>query len=252
MARVNDILLNVRDVLADHNKHRWSDDTLLRLFNQGLKNFITQTKVLKLKSYIPIETNTAIYDMSPYAISIDRIQYLDKVLIGKTEEELDKINIEWQSVVGTEPKNVIFDNVKKGVFRIYPKVTESTLNNVVQNQPYGILIDIVMTDDLAHIPEFDNIAFEAVKYLTVYYIGKPKVVTLDTEDSELDLDDEYDDAMVAYISGQALRLDADTQNRAFGAEQLSIYNSYVMTATKKESESNNTFVNREIPYKGFI
>ena len=34
---VKDILLKVRDVLADHDKQRWSDATLLRLLNEGNK-----------------------------------------------------------------------------------------------------------------------------------------------------------------------------------------------------------------------
>lgn len=252
MARVSDILLNVRDVLADHGKQRWSDDTLLRLFNEGLNNFVQQTKSLKLRSYIPIELNTAIYDMSPYAMSIDRVQYMSKVLVAKTEEDMDKIDLLWQEAVNEEPKFIIFDGLKKGQFRIYPKINNLTVNNVSQNQPYGILIDIEMTDDLVQIPEFTNIAFDSTKYLAVYYIGKPNKVAIDTEDDDLDLDSIYDPAIVAYISGQALRLDADTLNRQFGAEQLSIYTSYVTQAQNEESKTNNTFINREIPYKGFI
>lgn len=250
--RVENILLNTRDVLADHSKQRWTDDTLIRLFNQGLKSFVMQAKTLKQRSYLPVEVNTAIYDMSPYSLYIDRIEYMHQVLEGKTEEQMDRIEKDWPLTVGDKPKFVVFDNLKQGVFRIYPKVVDGAINNVNQNQPYGILIDIEVTDDLLMVPQIDDIAFQGRKFLVVFYIGKPREVTIETEDEDLDIQEHWDDALVAYISGQALRLDADTLNRQFGAEQLGIFNSYVAKATIGESEANNTFVVREIPYKGFV
>ena len=252
MTRVQSILISVRDVLADHKKQRWSDDVLIRLFNEGLLNFILQARTLKLKTYIELENNTAMYNLSDQVISIDRIQYLEKVLESKTEEDMDKLDISWQTKTGTEPKYVIFDNMQKGVFRIFPRLDNSGLNNIEQNQLYGILIDLEVNDDLYLIPSINNAAYSGKKFLIVYYIGKPKIVTFDTLDEDVDIDSLYDQAIVAYISGQALRFDADTLNRNFGAEQLSIYKSYVEQAKVKEAEANNTFIRREVSYKGFV
>ena len=60
MTRIESILLQVRDVLADHKKQRWSDEVLIRLLNEGLLNFILQARTLKLKAYIELENNTAV------------------------------------------------------------------------------------------------------------------------------------------------------------------------------------------------
>lgn len=252
MTRVQEILTSVRDVLADQKKLRWSDENLIRLFNEGLSNFILQAKTLKLRSYIELENSTALYNLSAYVVSIDRVQYLDRVLESKTEEDMDKLDLTWQSKTGAEPKYIIFDNLQKGIFRIFPRLDNSGLNNIEQNQLYGVLIDIEVNEDLYRIPSFNNAAFESSKYMVIYYTGKPRKVYLESSDDEIDLDSLYDQAMIAYISGQALRYDADTLNRNFGAEQLSIYKSYVDQAKAKEAEANNTFIRREISYKGFV
>lgn len=252
MTRIESILLQVRDVLADHKKQRWSDEVLIRLLNEGLLNFILQSRTLKLKAYIELENNTAVYDLSKYAISIDRVQYLEKVLGSKTEEEMDKMNISWQIKEGSEPELIVFDNQKQGVFRIYPIITQNALDNIEQNSLYGILIDINVIDDLFKLPSFGNVSYEGKKFIIVYYTGKPRILTIDSADEDIDLDTLYDQAMISYISGQALRFDADTLNRQFGAEQLSIYKSYVEQAKVKEAEANNTFIRRDVAYKGFV
>lgn len=251
MSRVTDILTRARDILADQNKQRWTDDTLLRLFNKGLLNFIMQAKTLKLKGFVALEKNTAIYDMSRYAISIDRIQYMEKVLVSKTEEEMDRIDTSWQTRFDREPEIVIFDNLKLGSFRIYPMVEDNVENNISQNSPYGILVDINVVSDLYKVPGFNNAAFNGLKYLTVFYTGRPRTITIDSTDDELDIDYIYDEAIAAYISGEALRLDGDAQNRAFGVEQLSIFKGYVDQAKIAEAGANNTFIRREVLYKGF-
>ena len=252
MTRIESILLQVRDVLADHKKQRWSDEVLIRLLNEGLLNFILQARTLKLKAYIELENNTAVYDLSKYAISIDRVQYLEKVLGSKTEEEMDKMNISWQIKEGSEPELIVFDNQKQGGFRIYPIITQNALDNIEQNSLYGILIDINVIDDLFKLPSFGNVSYEGKKFIIVYYTGKPRILTIDSVDEDIDLDTLYDQAMISYISGQALRFDADTLNRQFGAEQLSIYKSYVEQAKVKEAEANNTFIRRDVAYKGFV
>jgi hypothetical protein len=250
MSRITEILSKTRKILADKDKQRYSDEDLISLLNDALINWGVFTGTLKLRSYIPIEANTALYDMSPYCFNINRIQYGSKVLIAKTEEEMDRINILWQDEVGNEPKYIIFDNLKQGLFRIYPKVEDVTLNNITQNSLYGGLIDISITDDLLQIPSIDNISFTDVKYLTIFYVGKPRTVTMSSTDDELDIDMIYDLALVSYISGQALRLDVDSQNRAFGTEQLQSFMGLATEAKKKETLNNNNFIAREVAYRG--
>lgn len=246
---VSDILTSVRDVLADQSKKRWQDDVLIRLLNSGVRNFILTTGYAKAKIYVGLEQEVSTYDLSNYAISIDRVMYKDKVLEAKSDVEMDLINPTWEDEVGLEPRYVIFENLRQGVFRIYPKVSDEASEIISQNQVYGGLIDINVTEDFAIIPGMEDVAFSAIKHVVVYYIERHAELT--SLDDTVKLPDLYKEAVVAFVTGQALRLDQDTLNRQFGAEQLSIYDNYVTKALGKEAKANNTFHNRQVAYRGF-
>lgn len=246
---VEDILISARDILADQGKKRWDDAHLIRLLNDGIANFTIHTSYAKSKVYIGIEEEVSIYNLSSYAINIDRVSYLNNILVAKSEEELDRINPNWETEVGEEPLYVCFENLRQGVFKIYPKVKNLTLNTVTQNQVYGGLIDILVIEDLFMLPNISNITFGNNKYLTVNYIEKP--VLVNTLYDIVNIPEIYKAAMVAFVSGMALRANQDTVNRQYGAEQLVIYDSYVTKALGKEAKANNTFHNRQVEYRGF-
>lgn len=246
---VSEVLVSTRDILNDPTGKRWDDTVLIRLLNDCISNFTLLTNYAKSRVFIGIETGISTYDLSSYAISIERVSYLNTILEAKSQEEMDFINPLWEDDIGEIPKYVIFDNLRQGIFKLYPKIITATANCITQNQAYGGLIDISITDDLLLLPSLTTIAFGTNKYLSVYYIEKPATLTKVTD--IISIPEIYKAAIVSYISGQALRLDQDTINRAFGAEQLKIYDSFVAKALSKEAKSNNTFHNRQIAYKGF-
>lgn len=250
MTRVENLLLKVRrDVLSDTSSTRWSNDTLLSHLTSGVNDFLLRTKVTKSSFYIALESNVGLYNIKDYSQQIVRVQFMEKSLEIKTSKDMDAIDIEWENTVGLEPKYVIFDNLPQGTFRIYPKITDTNVSVTVDNQPYGGVIDINVTDDLFRLPTDTAVTIQNYKYLKVTYIKKQNEVTLNTV---LDLDTMYDDALVYYVSGMALRNDADTQNRAFGAEQLKLYDSIVAVAKGNESVSNNALSSVTTGYKGFV
>jgi hypothetical protein len=250
MVLASEIITSARDILSDPTPKRYGDALLLRLLNDGLKNFALATSFSRQKAFIAIEDNISVYDMSTYAISIDRIQYINRVLEVKSEEEMDAIALDWELHTGTEPKYVIFNNLRQGVFKIYPRVTELAADIIDQNQVYGGLIDITITDDLLYLPGITNVAFGAVKYLAVYYVETPPTISLLTD--TIRINPVHIPPLAAYVSGQALRIDQDSQNRSFGAEQLAIYNDYIGATYKNEQGSNNSFSKPTIPYRGFV
>lgn len=70
--------------------------------------------------------------------------------------------------------------------------------------------------------------------LRVLYLRKPKdVVSLE---SELEVDDSLDTALKYYVTGRALASSIDTQNRAFGAEEMNRYLELVTLAEKDDSK----------------
>ena len=248
MSRIDDILLKVRDVLADHAGTRWPDATLLRHLTSGVNDFLLRAKVTKSTLFIALETNIGLYSIKDFSQEIVRVQYLGKALTVKTTKDMDELDPDWENTTGIEPKFVIFDTYPQGTFRIYPKVTELAVDAIAYNSLYGAIIDIENTDDLYKLPSDSLSTLNVTKYLKVTYIKKQNTITLS---SVLDLDSMYDDALVFYTSGMALRNDADTQNRAFGAEQLKLYDSVLLVAKGNESGSNNALSPIETSYKGF-
>lgn len=250
VSRVENILLNVRDILSDHKKTRWSDDTLLRTLTLGINDLISRTKVTKSSLYIDIEENIGIYKIQDYSQSILDVKYIDKSLIVKTTAEMNAIDKTWESTAtSTYPIYVIFDNLPQGTFRIYPKVTDTSTAITLSNSLYGAIIDINATDELYKLPNIENLESLSTKYLKVTYVKKHPKLSLQ---SELDFDDIYDEAMIYFVSGMSLRNDADTQNRAFGTEQLKFYDSMVSVAKGNETISNNSLAPIATSYKGFM
>lgn len=251
MSRVTNILNKARLILGDTAATRWSNADLLILLNEGLLNFITQTETLKLRSFVTIENYISLYDMSPYAISINRVDYLNSALATKSYEQMDKLDRTWIDTTGTIPKYVVFNKLKANQFKIYPKIASGMADIVTANSLYGGLIDITVDEVLFTSPVLNVAEADIPLYLLVYYIGKPRVVTIDTIDNEVDIDDMYDIAMSAYIAGQALSFDQDTLSRELSTTQLNIYNGYAAKAFTKEAENNNNFESYITEYRRF-
>lgn len=243
------VLHSARITLADQAVIRWPNSDLLSFLNDGLSALAIKTDFSKEKVYIAVEHNIAKYDISDIAIKIDEVRYLNKPMEAKRGPQMDQISTTWEDDIGLEPKYVIFDNMRPGTFKIYPKVTEGAANIIVQNSPYGGLIDIECTDELASIPSIDNIAFSDIKYLSIYYTAKPPTIT-DISNS-IDIGSVWLPALSAYVAGMALMSDKDTQSRNMGAEQLSLFSSYVDSYDEKEKMQNNSMTVRFMGYRGF-
>jgi len=250
MSRVTNLLAKARVILADPNSTRYSDTSLLYHVNSGINNFLSSTKVSKSKLFVFLETGISTYKIQDFSQSIESIRRNDKLLPVKTVSEMDAMDPTWLSTEGTELKYAILEGLPLGTFILYPRITAGVSSVVSSNQPYGTLIDIDVTEELAVIPGDTNL--EAIPdYVVVTYIKKQPTITISTADEDLVLDGFYDDAILYYTTGMALRNDADTQNRAFGNEQITIYGTYVKEAKVRESLNNNTMSPRTTEYRGF-
>jgi len=247
--RVEELITRVRDILSDPGADRYSHEILMRYLASGVNDFLLRTTCSKSILYIALENNVAVYKIQDYSQKILRVEFKGKALVVKTSTDMDAINSSWQDEEALEPRYVVFDNLPLGAFRIYPKVTSSGIIPVTANSPYGGLIDIDATDELFNLPSAEDIEQTIPEYFTVVYVKKQTPIALD---SSLFIDSMYDDALVYYVSGMALRADADTQNRAFGNEQINMYDSYVRLASVNESLNNNTLTPRTTEYKGFV
>ena len=251
MSRVLSILSKAREELGDANNTRFTDSKLLEHLNDGIKDFILSTKSLKERLYVELASNVAIYDISKYALFVERVEYMNTKIDTLSFKELDSINAMWQYETGNVVKAITFEHQSKGAFRIYPRLN-TVSNNIVSSSDYGILVDFSLDDDIVGIPSIIDVEQNLQAYLVLYVIKKPNVITLATPDEELELDELYDKAFVHYIKAQCLRNDSDSNNRQFGNEELSAYAMYVVNNNKDFALDNQVSGDRIIQYKGFM
>ena len=251
MSRVLSILSKAREELGDANNTRFTDSKLLEHLNDGIKDFILSTKSLKERLYVELASNVAIYDISKYALFVERVEYMNTKIDTLSFTELDSINAMWQYETGNVVKAITFEHQSKGAFRIYPRLN-TVSNNIVSSSDYGILVDFSLDDDIVGIPSIIDVEQNLQAYLVLYVIKKPNIITLTTPDEELELDELYDKAFVHYIKAQCLRNDSDSNNRQFGNEELSAYAMYVVNNNKDFALDNQVSGDRIIQYKGFM
>ena len=251
MSRVLSILSKAREELGDTNNTRFTDSKLLEHLNDGIKDFILSTKSLKERLYVELASNVAIYDISKYALFVERVEYMNTKIDTLSFTELDSINTMWQYETGNVVKAITFEHQSKGSFRIYPRLN-TVSNNIVSSSDYGILVDFSLDDDIVGIPSIIDVEQNLQAYLVLYVIKKPNIITLTTPDEELELDELYDKAFVHYIKAQCLRNDSDSNNRQFGNEELSAYAMYVVNNNKDFALDNQVSGDRIIQYKGFM
>ena len=251
MSRVLSILSKAREELGDVNNTRFTDSKLLEHLNDGIKDFILSTKSLKERLYEELASNVAIYDISKYALFVERVEYMNTKIDTLSFKELDSINTMWQYETGNVVKAITFEHQSKGSFRIYPRLN-TVNNNIVSSSDYGILVDFSLDDDIVGIPSIIDVEQNLQAYLVLYVIKKPNIITLTTPDEELELDELYDKAFVHYIKAQCLRNDSDSNNRQFGNEELSAYAMYVVNNNKDFALDNQVSGDRIIQYKGFM
>lgn len=251
MSRVLSILSKAREELGDTNNTRFTDSKLLEHLNDGIKDFILSTKSLKERLYVELASNVAIYDISKYALFVERVEYMNTKIDTLSFKELDSINAMWQYETGNVVKAITFEHQSKGSFRIYPRLN-TVNNNIVSSSDYGILVDFSLDDDIVGIPSIIDVEQNLQAYLVLYVIKKPNIITLTTPDEELELDELYDKAFVHYIKAQCLRNDSDSNNRQFGNEELSAYAMYVVNNNKDFALDNQVSGDRIIQYKGFM
>lgn len=251
MSRVLSILSKAREELGDANNTRFTDSKLLEHLNDGIKDFILSTKSLKERLYVELASNVAMYDISKYALFVERVEYMNTKIDTLSFTELDSINAMWQYETGNVVKAITFEHQSKGAFRIYPRLN-TVDNNIVSSSDYGILVDFSLDDDIVGIPSIIDVEQNLQAYLVLYVIKKPNIITLTTPDEELELDELYDKAFVHYIKAQCLRNDSDSNNRQFGNEELSAYTMYIVNNNKDFALDNQVSGDRIIQYKGFM
>lgn len=232
---VSDFLANVRYRLADTLAERWATTRLIALVNDGLLDLAENSQIFSSKGYIVIPDQITEFNLEEKAVLINRVQYKEKRLPVKTHEEMDQWKISWMLDVGKEPEVAILNKQNRANFTIYPRVENIDEPSIEFSSPFGVITDISYHDfEIILVEDFGDIAsIPDQKYLVIYFSKKQPKITVDTEEFEIDSFGES--ALSHFVTGMALRDNADTVDRAMAAEELARYYNLLDGLNKKKS-----------------
>lgn len=280
MTRVEEILVRVRDTLADPNKERWSDPRLIRLVDEAQKQIVLQAKTLRATKVIQIFAGVAELVLPDDCYRLLRVtqagkagSYLPKGVVVQLAsfDQMDATyETNWEDIEGSVLERIIFDKLKRGKIRLYPIPTEDNLvwtidaDSVVHDQ-FGL---VVAVEDYNVSPIYGVASdFEGATFVnhetgeadwagvTVYVTGSPASLTIRYLKrpetivdalSSLEIDDAYDQAIKFYVTGMALRDDKDVQNRQIGNEELILFRGAMEEAIR---DGEKDFVGANTQYK---
>ena len=245
MDRIANIILRVRDTLADPSGDRWADERLLRLIDEAQKDIVRQAKILRTHAYVPIYNYTSTVYLPKDLLMLERVVYKGKVLKLISHTKLDAKYKVWEETLGT-PEYLVYDKQAKYKAKLYPipdniQTLSYTLNDlgiitevegIEVASDFGVTVADKIPVDTALIDSDFGVTTDMLNEegLLVYYIRKPKTIV--SLDSILDIDDIYDTAIKYYVTGKALRDDMDAQNRLVGNEELGFYTRELAEAIK--------------------
>lgn len=120
MSRIDRILANVRDVLNDHSKQRWSDERLLRLLDEGQRDISRHSRILKGQCSIELVDGEVYYTLPELCWLITRVTYNGQNLPFVSHAEMDSRMTNWESRKGNSVSSIVITNGLEGKLRVYP------------------------------------------------------------------------------------------------------------------------------------
>jgi hypothetical protein len=270
--RIEDILVRVRDSLADEDKSRWSDNRLLRLVDEAQKKIATKCQLLRRYTTVSVLANQGEYTLPSDVYLITRVRDEDGAKIPiKSHADMDDYmrGGEWEFDTGANVQFIVFDNQAPASFKTYPIVNADADGEAFITDDYGVTADIegdtlssgfgvvvdVVTNSLQSL-QMNSVygvvtdMSEVTEVLRVYYRAKP--VTITSDQDELEIDDKWDAAIKHYVVGMALHDDQDTQNRAVSSDEMAMYGMEFKDAKKISSKDHTSRSHNRTNYNAEI
>lgn len=261
MNRIQDILQNARDTLADQDKTRWSDGELLRALSEGQNNIAIKTQMFIDDYFVLLESGVSVYRLPENVLEIILAVQKNSELGFVTTKDLNKLHgKDWRCDYGEkEVKYLVTNKLNPQTIRVYPipffdDVTQPTYADVYgvtdyygtnpTQLPFGVLATLVDPCTNFVVDEFgvvNSVQHEVPGIVIKYVKGTPKITGLG--DSLL-VPSIYDEALKHYVVGKVLRNNTNSQHRQFGGEELMFYNDIlqeIMDASSKDYLSNERF-----------
>lgn len=273
--RIEDILENARDLLADAlPTARWDDDKLIRFLNEGYKEAVITNKLLKGTAEFFIADDVRFIQLPDEIHLPTRVLFNGVKIPFLTHQDLDAQHEEhnpprfWECSEGPEPKAIIFDlqdrrsgtifpilrNINKDTYIINPNSfgVLLTIGAVSSVNPFGVVV--TTTDSVKEngfITPSLGVAVSAddVGVLKIFFNRKPGPLV--NINSVIEIDSNFDIALKYYIIHMAFAADQDTMDIRMSEKYLGMYVAKIAIA-KQDASMGYTVGDHHTDYKGFI
>lgn len=229
---VSDLILKIRDTLGDSDGDRWSDTRIIRAINDAQDDICRKVNLLRAKSSINILGGVSQYELPDDSLLLTRVTLEGVTIPFKSVEEMDAIDENWEAAQGDEIKAIVYNELNRGVIRVYPIPTLDIPTDPSAVPDFGFvteMVGVVILDDFGVLTQLYDIKDD----LAVHYTRKPTAVTDVT--NTIELDEIWHQAIKYFVCGTLLRDDKDTQNRTMGNEELQLYVGELLVAKSTAS-----------------
>jgi len=136
-----------RGRLGDSKQHRWTDQRLLQIINQGQANICKLTGIYRKEAYISLANGVTRYLLPSDCMTVRRLEYQGESIPLYSRDDIDN---------GKQPTNTIAaikDNLSMGLIDIYPSITDLESDSItiegylsddtfVLDSVYGVVTEI--------------------------------------------------------------------------------------------------------------
>jgi len=148
---VADNLIKIaRSRLGDKLEHRWTNDRLVTIIDQGQKDFCKRSGVYRKEVILPLAANVLRYSLPEDCMEVNRIEYMGAPIPLFSRNDLDENRITSQAFVG------IKDNLNMNFIQFYPKVPELGATVDIRMGESILTEDFVVTPQLGVVTDADQ------------------------------------------------------------------------------------------------
>jgi len=144
---VSTLIAIARSRLGDEDEHRWTNDRLRTILDQGQKDFCKESGIFRKITVVPLGNNITKYSLPNDTMTINRIEYKGDPIPLFSRNDIDSARISRQEFVG------IKDNLNMSSIELYPFIPEITTIEDVRdglvtsdsfdfNSLFGVVTDI--------------------------------------------------------------------------------------------------------------
>ena len=123
--RVEKILSNARLTLADPDKQRWTDETLLAILNEAQNDFCQETRMLHKRVDVPVLLDNPYFTLPSDCWLLTRVLYNNCRIPLVTHKEIEKtVRRCWDTERG-DIKAIVYDRRNMLEGKVYPILNEA-------------------------------------------------------------------------------------------------------------------------------